>query len=324
LNLQSKIRKFDSLMRDILRAGVVALLLWFTARANSQPFRVEEDRQREAAITEFTAKTKAANYPALFEKAATEFNVPADILKGVAFAETRWEHLTWPPGETRSPETGMPRPFGIMSLWDNEFFGHTLTDAAKLIGKDPEQLKNDPLTNIRGAAALLRKIYDETPKPTGTTEQDIESWRYAIVKYCGVPEPDLSNRHALDVYEFMNKGYNQYGIEWPARPVNLGPMREDVKRIVAEADAKHQAQTRAEELTEKAQAALATTTNPKSGPSPTARKEAGVEIAVVTPPTPAQLSKDSSKTGWLVLGVLAALAGGILLWRMHSRDKPRQ
>jgi hypothetical protein len=142
-------------------------------------------------------------------------------------------------------------------------------------------LKNDPLTNIRGAAALLRKIYDETPKPTGTTEQDIESWRYAIVKYCGVPEPDLSNRHALDVYEFMNKGYNQYGIEWPARPVNLGPMREDVKRIVAEADAKHQAQTRAEELTEKAQAALATTTNPKSGPSPTARKEAGVEIAVV-------------------------------------------
>src|SRR5262245_11907177 len=175
-----------------------------------------EDIRREAAIAEFTRKMKEANYPALFNQAAAEFNVPSDILKGIAFAETRWEHLTWPPGETRSPETGMPRPFGIMSLWDNEFFGHTLTDAARLIGKDPEDLKSDPLTNIRGAAALLRKIYDETPKPVGTTEQDIKSWRYAIVKYCGVPEPDLSNRHALEVYEFMNKGYNQYGIEWPA------------------------------------------------------------------------------------------------------------
>jgi hypothetical protein len=238
-------------------------------------------------------------------------------LKGVAFAETRWEHLTWPPGETRSPETGMPRPFGIMSLWDNEFFGHTLTDAAKLIGKDPEELKNDPLTNIRGAAALLRKIYDETPKPNGTTGQDIESWRYAIVKYCGVPEPDLSNRHALEVYEFMNKGYNQYGIEWPARPVNLGPMREEVKRIVAEEDAKHQAQTRAEELTEKARAASATF--PKSGT--TARKDPGIEIAVVTPPTPAQLAKESSKLGWLIFGALAALVGGILLWRMRAADR---
>src|SRR5262245_40092931 len=250
------------------RAGIVFLLLVAIGscltdlcRADDPP-RTEEDSQREKAIAEFTRKMKEANYPALFEKAAAEFNVPSDILKGIAFAETRWEHLTWPPGETRSPETGMPRPFGIMSLWDNEFFGHTLTDAAKLIGKDPEDLKSDPLTNIRGAAALLRKIYDETPKPVGTTEQDIESWRYAIVKYCGVPEPDLSNRHALEVYEFMNKGYNQYGIEWPARPVNLGPMREEVKRIVAEEDAKHQAQIRAEELTEKAQAASAT---PKSG-----------------------------------------------------------
>src|SRR5438477_2051948 len=93
----------------------------------------EDDLRREAAIAEFTRKMKEANYPALFEKAAKEFNVPADILKGLAFAETRWEHLTWPPGETRSPENGMPRPYGIMSLQDNEWFGHTLIEAATLI-----------------------------------------------------------------------------------------------------------------------------------------------------------------------------------------------
>ena len=119
---------------------------------------------------------KEADYPALFEKAAKEFNVPADILKGLAFAETRWEHLTWPPGETRSPENGMPRPYGIMSLQDNEWFGHTLIEAAKLIGKDPDELKKDPLQNMRGGAALLRKLYEENPKPSGTTGREIETY----------------------------------------------------------------------------------------------------------------------------------------------------
>jgi len=45
--------------------------------------------------------------------------------------------LTWPPGETESPETGMPRPYGIMSLWDNKYFGRSLIEAAQLIGQDP-------------------------------------------------------------------------------------------------------------------------------------------------------------------------------------------
>src|SRR3989442_12303411 len=104
------------------------------ARADDPP-KNEEDLKREAAIAEFTRKMKEANYPALFEQAAKEFNVPPDILKGIAFAETRWDHLTWPPGETRSPENGMPRPYGIMSVMDTEFFRHSLIEAARVIGK---------------------------------------------------------------------------------------------------------------------------------------------------------------------------------------------
>ena len=177
---------------------------------------------------------KDANYPALFDQAAKEFNVPGDVLKAVSFAETRWDHLTWPPGETASPETGMPRPYGIMSLWDNQYFGHSLIEAAKLIGKDPEELKRDPLQNIRGAAALLRTLYDSTPRPDASSEAQIESWRYAIRKYCGIPEPDLNARHALDVYTFMSKGYHDFGIEWEARPVNLEPIREETRRIIEE------------------------------------------------------------------------------------------
>src|SRR5689334_16621837 len=122
--------------------GIVSLLVGFCLMSSGQQpgdpaASGSQEAQREAAIADFTRRMKEANYPALFDKAAQEFKVPSDVLKGIAFAETRWEHLRWPPGETVSPDTGMPRPYGIMSLWDNSFFGHSLLDAAQLIGKDP-------------------------------------------------------------------------------------------------------------------------------------------------------------------------------------------
>jgi hypothetical protein len=125
-----------------------------------------------------------------------------------------------------------------MSLWDNKYFGHSLIEAANLIGKDPEVLKADPLQNIRGAAALLRKIYDESEKPAGSTEKEVESWRYAIRKYSGIPEQDLNAQHALDVYVFMSRGYHEFGIEWPGQPVNLEPLRAETREIVERERAK--------------------------------------------------------------------------------------
>ena len=237
--------------RSAHRPWALLCVVCFVAAAGPFPARAQEalkrpeDLRRDAAIAEFTRKTKAANYPALFDQAAAEFKVPSDLLKAIAFAETRWEHLTWPPGETVSPENGMPRPYGIMSLWDNQYFGHSLLEAATLIGKQPEELKQDPLLNIRGAAAWLRKLYDANPKPADTSTEDIESWRYAVRKYCGIPEPDLNARHALEVYVFMSRGYHQYGIEWDARPVNLDPIRAETSRIVQEESARKAALTNA-------------------------------------------------------------------------------
>lgn len=212
-------------------------LLAKAAEATNQVMRLSQSStqdlgvRRDAAIAAFTKRQQEANYPLLFEKAAQEFSVPVAILEGIAFAETRWEHLTWPDGETSSPDTGMPRPYGIMSLWDNQYFGHSLIEAAALLGELPEILKKDPYTNIRGAAALLRHIYDANQLPEGTVESDIASWRNAIAVYCGIPQPDLNQQHALDIYEHISKGYHQYGIEWNGQPVNLEPIRAAVKTI---------------------------------------------------------------------------------------------
>jgi len=223
-------------MKRVVLVACMAGALASEAPGRDRP-ATEEQVRREASIMEFTERMKAANYPALFEKAAEEFNVPADILKGVAFAETRWEHLTWPEGETVSPDNGMPRPYGIMSLWDNDHFGRSLIEAAALIKQPPEVLKKDAFQNIRGAAALLRKHYEETPR-ADASETGIESWRYAIRKYCGIPEPDLNAQHALDVFEFIHRGFNQFGIEWKGRSVDLERIRAETAQIVAEERAK--------------------------------------------------------------------------------------
>jgi len=208
----------------------------------SQRALTPEEINRLAMIDQFTKKQRDANWPALFEKAGAEFGVPSDILAGIAFGETRWEHLTWPEGETVSSENGMPHPYGIMSLWDNEYFGHSLTDAANLIGKTPDDLKKDPYQNIRGAAALLKKIYAETPMPEDTTSSDIESWRNAMAKYSGITEEDLSQGHVLQIYVQMSQGYHQYGMEWKGQPVpKLDAMRTEVNKIRAKADAEKKA-----------------------------------------------------------------------------------
>jgi hypothetical protein len=281
------------------------------------PQRKEEDARREAAVAEFTRRMRDANYPALFDAAANEFKVPPDILKGVAFAETRWEHLTWPPGETESPETGMPRPYGIMSLWDNKYFGHSLIEAATLIGKDPEELKRDPLQNMRGGAALLRKLYDETPRKDGSSEAQIESWRYAIRAYSGIPEPDLNANHALDVYTFMNQGYHQFGIEWNARPVNLEPLKQETREIMAEEKQKREARMAAETNRQAISIRETNTSTLKSKPrSESARNQ----LAAAIPAAPEPIANHpATKPWWLVLVILVIAATAFAVFSNRKR-----
>ena len=293
-------------------ATLLALILFFAAissRAAAQP-DTNEDATRQKAIAEFTQKMKNADYPALFDKAAKEFNVPPDVLKGVAFAETRWSHHQWPPGETVSPENGMPRAYGIMALMDDDHFGHSLIAGATLIGEDPDIVKADAYQNMRAGAALLRKLYDETPKPADATGDQIESWRKAIVKYCGIPQPDLSESHALHVYEFMNEGYHQYGLEWDAHPVNLAPMREEVAKIRAEARNRLETKINSDEA---AGGAVI---------PPTAQAAPATPTAVAPSHAPVQTEEEHAEAlrqRWYLSGLIFLLLSVGVIYRMKRR-----
>ncbi len=174
-----------------------------------------------------------SRYNSYFESAAAEFDVPADVLRGLAFSTTRWSQLVWADGDTASSCSGHPRVYGIMGLWDNDLFGRTLREAASLIGRDVNDLKQDPLQNIRGGAALLKKLYRESSVPAYVAPGSIESWENAIARYTGIPQPELSHKHALGVFTRLQAGYHRYGIDIEARTLNLDAMRRSVESLEA-------------------------------------------------------------------------------------------
>ncbi len=169
-----------------------------------------------------------------FESAGQEFGVPADVLKGIAFAETRWQHLEWADGDTASC-TGLPRVYGIMALRDDRFFGRSLHLGAALIGEDPTTVRKDLVQNIRAGAAYLKALYAQNLPPAGTTPGSIESWQPVIARYCGIPQPELAAQHAYEVLARLQKGYDDFGIQIDARPLDMHTVRANANAVYAEA-----------------------------------------------------------------------------------------
>lgn len=88
------------------------------------------------------------------EEAAERFELPAEVLLGMAWVNTRYEH---PPPETGEYEEGDLHgrgSYGIMQLVQNPS-SNTLGEASKLTGIPEEDLKTDRRSNVLGGAALL-------------------------------------------------------------------------------------------------------------------------------------------------------------------------
>lgn len=184
-----------------------------------------------AAAVSFSASAQdLSQIDRSFDQAAAEFGVPAPVLKAISYSQTRVHHLTWADGDTVSC-MGMPRPYGIMALWDNDLFGRSLRRAAALIEQDPEVLKRDPVQNIRGAAALLahlRRSHGKTPEPIAS---GLTTWADAIAAYTGIPQDDLALGHAYEVLARLSRGIQSESISVPAQTLELDGIRKRVLQL---------------------------------------------------------------------------------------------
>jgi len=172
------------------------------------------------AASELTAE--AAQMNRWFAEASVEFDVPVEVLQSIAFVESRWKHMVPSSDElrvasregvsdhrpalaTRNPQLAthdhQPPAFGVMGLRDDDHFGHSLLDAAALLGRTPEELRRDPQLNIRGAAALLAQY------GAGLGRADaVELWEPAVARLSGIPQAAIAEMHTYDVFNAILSG----------------------------------------------------------------------------------------------------------------------
>lgn len=138
---------------------------------------------------------------------AIRYDIPSDILKSVAYVETRFQHSN--SVEEHESCTGMPHSYGIMGLRNDSWFGHSLTEVAGLIGASPELLIQNYESNIQGAAALLSKYASEM----NISRNDLNAWKPVVEKYSGIPQDDVKEFYSFDVFKVLSEGTLTNGIQ---------------------------------------------------------------------------------------------------------------
>jgi hypothetical protein len=191
-----------------------------------------------ATTSSASAQTAAPSRQQAYTDAAAEFGVPADVLLGVSYLESRWDtnaglpstsggfgpmHLTdaayvaaQPAAEPLDPEAPAEDSRGDDSrAVKSEIEGptdvpdsaalQTLDAAATLTGLSQEELRSSPEANIRGGAALLSAYQKELSAPTGT-DSDVAEWFGAVARYSGASDDTAAAAFADEVYATINSG----------------------------------------------------------------------------------------------------------------------
>ena len=170
-----------------------------------------------APAPEGTVAEDATAFDKELVAAGAEFNVPAAVLKAIAWAETRYEMV-----EGEEELEGKPAAFGVMAL-----SGTRIDDGARLANVTPEEAKHQPLANIRAAAALLSTWADEL----GIARGEVASWEPVIARYSGIDLDEARTQYVRDqVFAAMKKGLGAVEVDTSVyglfQPEELAPMEE--------------------------------------------------------------------------------------------------
>ncbi len=142
---------------------------------------------------------------ASFQSAAREYQVPAGVLKAIGYVETR---LSLTPN-LESGSGGV----GVMQLarrGDQDRLG----EAMRLTLATEGQLRVDPNANVRGAAAVLRELFDKSQASDASLDaNEVGDWYLAVSNYPGFDSATFSAEYAADVFLALETGFSVQGAE---------------------------------------------------------------------------------------------------------------
>jgi len=163
------------------------------------------DSLEPAASTSSDLLTERRNVASALEAAAIEFDVPLRLLQATAWVRSRWLQ------EASPSAAGATVYCGIMGFREDGSYP-SLAEAAALIGENPETLRSDFRTNIRGGAALLADRARRERNSGVRVDERLETWRTVLETFMGIPSPDRNDVSADEVLKVMREGHSEPGI----------------------------------------------------------------------------------------------------------------
>ncbi len=144
-----------------------------------------------------------------FSYASKAYNIPEDLLKAVAYEQTRFTNIIESDSDRSSGE--QPPLYGIMGLRNDDWFGHSLTEGAKLINQPPSLVATNESLNIEAAAALLSSIADSLK----IDRSNLNNWRPALEEFSGIPQDNLKPFFTFDIFKVLSDGTTLKGMDIP-------------------------------------------------------------------------------------------------------------
>ena len=197
------------------------------AHANEDPQvqRLIQAQMQADAITH-------AEYARYFQQAYAAYpRIPRGTLEAIAWAQTRWTHLTDKNVDVGHLE-GAPQSFGVMGLYEDAVAGNQIGEAARLLGVSAQQIKDDPRANILAGAALFDRQMGQSAgvaarslTAAGAQPEDLVE---TLCVYFGVGRrlpktigSYVQDSFAYDVLLALDRGVNENGASVAERLVDF-------------------------------------------------------------------------------------------------------
>lgn len=142
----------------------------------------------------------SSTHDAVFEAAGSEFNVPAALLKSMAYSLTRYEMIS-----SEGEFEGAQPTYGLMALTPT-----MMADALSTAQVSEERAKTDVTANVRVAAAWLSK----RAEAQAIDREKLLAWAPVIGEYTGLEDPQVRTAFVQgEVYSALKLGVGRFSEE---------------------------------------------------------------------------------------------------------------
>jgi hypothetical protein len=127
-----------------------------------------------------------------FARASRASDVPADLLKAVAYVETGWQMV-----DGHDEHEGRAPGAGIFGLW-----GENLTAAAAAVRSDEDMVRHDEKMSIAAGAARLGELAERH----GVSGDDLAAWAPVLADFAQNPDDAARESYVADVLRVLKAG----------------------------------------------------------------------------------------------------------------------